>query len=257
MKTIPAASPEVDQKKATLMEETRTSSYGTRKIVLLIGIIVVLLFGFRFLPINEYLTRVLEWTRDLGAWGPIVLGAVYIPACVLMLPGSIISLGAGLLFGVVTGTVAVSVGSTLGACAAFLVGRTIARDWVSQKVEGNARFAAVSRAVAREGFKIVFLTRLSPVFPFNLLNYAYGLTTVPFWKYAVASWIGMLPGTVLYVYIGSTLSSLADLGAGSVQGGAAQTAMKWIGLAVTVLVTMLITRIARKAMKDISSTSES
>jgi uncharacterized membrane protein YdjX (TVP38/TMEM64 family) len=161
------------------------------------------------------------------------------------------------LFGVVTGTIAVSLGSTTGACAAFLVGRTIARDWVNQKVQGNARFSTVSDAVAREGFKIVFLTRLSPVFPFNLLNYAYGLTTVPFWKYALASWIGMLPGTVLYVYIGSTIGSLADLAAGNLHGGTAQTALKWVGFAVTILVTVLITRIARKALKDVSPPKES
>ncbi|HEX72269.1 MAG TPA: TVP38/TMEM64 family protein, partial [Candidatus Hydrogenedentes bacterium] len=164
----------------------------------------------------------------------------------------IISLGAGFLFGVVVGTIAVSLGSTLGACAAFLVGRTVARDWVSQKVRGNAKFAAVSDAVAREGFKVVLLTRLSPVFPFNLLNYAYGLTEVPFWKYALASWIGMLPGTILYVYIGSTIGSMAQLAAGDVQGGTAQTVLKWVGFVVTVAVTVLITRIARKALKNVS-----
>jgi len=233
------------------------SRSGFRRVIFLIIMVVALAVGLKFLPVNDYLTRVLEWARGLGPWGPVVVGVLYVPACILMLPGLIISLGSGFLFGVVAGTIAVSLGSTVGACAAFLVGRTIARDWVSQKVQGNARFAAVSNAVTREGFKIVFLTRLSPVFPFNLLNYAYGLTTVLFWKYALASWIGMLPGTVLYVYIGSTIGSLADLATGNVHGGTAQPALKWVGFAVTILVTVLITRIARKALKDVSPPKES
>ena len=233
-----------------------TYEIGLKKSVVLVALVILLAAGFRLLPVNACITQLLGWTRTLGVWGPIVVGVFYIPACVLMFPGAVIGLGAGLLFGVVTGTITVSLGSTLGACAAFLVGRTIARDWVSRKVRGNARFAAVSDAVAREGFKIVFLTRLSPVFPFNLLNYAYGLTTVPFWKYALASWIGMLPGTILYVYIGSTMGSLADLAAGNVDGGTAQTVLKWVGLAVTILVTVLITRIARNALKEVSSTNE-
>jgi len=234
-----------------------TSKRGSRKVLLLVVLVVVLAAGLTFFPVNHYLARVLEWARGLGSWGPIVVGALYVPACILMLPGMIISLGAGFLFGVVAGTIAVSLGSTLGACAAFLVGRTVARDWISQKVRDNAKFAAVSDAVAREGFRIVLLTRLSPAFPFNLLNYAYGLTEVPFWKYALASWIGMLPGTVLYVYIGSTIGSMAELAAGDVHGGTAQTVLKWVGFAVTVVVTVLITRIARKALKNVSSRVES
>ncbi len=230
---------------------------GLRRVLLLAVIVVGLAVGLAFLPVEEYLTRVLEWARGLGPWGPVIVGALYVPACVLMLPGMIISLGAGFLFGVVAGTIAVSLGSTLGACAAFLVGRTVAREWVSRKVRDNARFAAVSDAVTREGFKIVVLTRLSPVFPFNLLNYAYGLTEVPFWKYALASWLGMLPGTVLYVYVGSTIGSLAELAAGDVEGGTAETVLKWVGLAVTVIVTVLITRIARQALKEVSPHAES
>lgn len=230
----------------------KASRSGFRRVIFLILMVIVLAVGLKFLPVNDYLARVLEWARGLGPWGPVVVGALYVPACILMLPGLIISLGSGFLFGVVAGTIAVSLGSTVGACAAFLVGRTVARDWVSQKVRGNAKFAAVSDAVAREGFKIVLLTRLSPAFPFNLLNYAYGLTEVPFWKYALASWIGMLPGTILYVYIGSTIGSMAQLAAGDVQGGTAQTVLKWVGFVVTVAVTVLITRIARKALKNVS-----
>jgi len=158
--------------------------------------------------------------------------------------------GGRLLFGVFGGTITVSIGSTLGACAAFLVGRTVARKWIAEKVEKNKKFAAIDKAVGEQGFKIVLLTRLSPIFPFNLLNYAFGLTKVPFWHYALASWIGMLPGTVMYVYFGSAARSLAAVAAGEIEGGAAQQLFFWIGLVATILVAMFVTHVARKALKE-------
>jgi uncharacterized membrane protein YdjX (TVP38/TMEM64 family) len=199
--------------------------------------------------VREVLETVLEWTRGLGAWGPPVVAAAYAAATVLFVPGSALTLGAGFLFGVLVGTIVVSVGSVLGACGAFLVGRTVARGWVARKVAGNPKFAAIDEAVGRQGFRIVLLTRLSPIFPFNMLNYAYGLTKVPFWKYALASWIGMLPGTVMYVYLGSGLRSLAAAAAGETEGGMAERIFFWVGLAVAILVALVVTRIARRALK--------
>lgn len=201
-----------------------------------------------FLPVRDLLARFLEWTRSLGTTGAVLVAVAYVPASILFLPGSVLTLGAGFAFGVVTGTVAVSIGATLGAASAFLVGRTLARDWVKAKVADNPRFRAIDRAVGREGFRIVFLTRLSPVFPFNLLNYAFGVTDVPFGKYVLASWIGMLPGTLMYVYLGSGLQSLAAVAAGDVEQGGAQRAFFLFGLAITVVVTVWITRLARRAL---------
>ena len=146
----------------------------------------VILAGF-LLPVKDWLVHGLEWTRGLGAWGPAFVVVFYIAACVLFLPGSVLTMGSGFLFKVLLGMVTASIGSTLGACAAFLLGRTFARKWISRKTASNKKFAAVYDAVGSEGFKIVFLIRLSPVFPFNVLNYAFGLTKVPFWKYALAS----------------------------------------------------------------------
>ena len=140
---------------------------------------------------------------------------LYILATVLFLPGSILTLGAGLLFGLVLGFVYVSIASTLGATAAFLTGRYLARDWVARKIEGNTTFRAIDDAVAEGGWRIVGLTRLSPIFPFNMLNYAFGLTQVSLRDYFFASWIGMMPGTVMYVYLGSLAGSLAALGSGA------------------------------------------
>jgi uncharacterized membrane protein YdjX (TVP38/TMEM64 family) len=198
------------------------------------------------LPIKDCVIGVLEWTRGLGFWGPLFVAAFYILACVLLLPGGIITLAAGFLFGVVTGTITVSIGSTLGASAAFLVGRTFARDWVRRKVATRPKFEAIDRAVGREGFRIVLLTRLSPIFPFNMQNYAYGLTGVRLWKYVLASWIGMLPGTLAYVYIGSGLRSLTEVAAGRTEGGWVQRAFFWGGLAATLVVMVVVTRIARR-----------
>src|ERR1700724_4474415 len=146
------------------------------------------------------MTDFLEWISSLGAVAPIVFIAAYIAACVLFIPGSIMTIGAGILFGVVRGAIYVSIGATLGATAAFLIGRYFARDWVATKLAGNSTFNEIDAAVGREGWRIVGLTRLSPVFPFNLLNYAYGLTRVSLRDYVLASSLGMLPGAVMYKY---------------------------------------------------------
>jgi uncharacterized membrane protein YdjX (TVP38/TMEM64 family) len=202
-----------------------------------------------FLPTREYLVAVLEWMSGLGPLGPVALVAIYIVAAVLFVPGSIITLAAGFAFGVVRGTIAVSIGSTLGATAAFLLGRTLARGLIENRVAQNPTFAAIDRAVAREGFKIVLLTRLSPIFPYNLLNYAYGLTRVSLRDYVLASWIGMLPGAVAYVYLGSAAKSLADLAAGRVERSPAQGALFALGLVATIAATVAIARAARRELR--------
>jgi uncharacterized membrane protein YdjX (TVP38/TMEM64 family) len=197
------------------------------------------------------LKNALDWIRGLGPLAPIAFVAIYIAACVLFLPGSILTIGAGVIFGVVRGTIYVSIAATLGAAAAFLVGRYFARDWIARKLEGNAKFKAIDEAVGREGWKIVLLTRLSPVFPFNLLNYAYGLTRVPLRHYVLASWVGMIPGTILYVYIGSLSGDLAGAGAGT---GVARTPAGWVldvvGLIATVAVVVYVTRIGSRALRE-------
>lgn len=199
---------------------------------------------------QDLLQSVLAWIRGQGALGPAIFLGVYVLATVLFLPGSLLTLGAGVLFGVVEGSIVVSVSSTLGATAAFLVGRHVARGWVARKIEGNDTFQAIDGTVAREGWKIVGLTRLSPIFPFSLLNYAYGITRVSLRDYVLASWIGMMPGTVLYVYLGSLAGDLATLGAGGTGATPAQWALRLVGLLATVAVTLYVTRIARRALNE-------
>lgn len=174
----------------------------------------------------------------------------YILACALCLPATILSLAAGFLFGIVKGYVATALGSVLGASAAFWIGRTAGRNWIRRKVEGNAKFAAIDHAVAQNGFKIVLLTRLSPVFPFNVQNFAYGVTGVAFRDYFWASLAGMAPGTVLIVYIGSAMKSLAEVFAGSTAPTPLQNAIYALGFAATIAVTVVITKIARRALNE-------
>ncbi len=231
------------------------SSGERRKRWLLPAVVVIAAGGVyaasRALPIGHYLAAALEWTEGLGTWGYLVFGVVYVVATVFMLPGSILTLSAGFLFGLFWGTITVSIASTAGAAGAFLVGRTLARSWVARKLEGSPKFRAIDEAVAREGFKIVLLTRLSPVFPFVLLNYAYGLTKVGFWKYTLASWIGMLPGGVRYVFLGRALGSLSAAAEGEVETGVAGRIFFWAGLVVAVVVAVFVARVARKAMKGV------
>jgi uncharacterized membrane protein YdjX (TVP38/TMEM64 family) len=198
----------------------------------------------------ELLRHALQWIESLGVVGGIAFIAIYIAATVAFFPGSILTLGAGVVFGVVLGSIYVLIGATMGAIAAFLVGRYLARGWISQKIEGNQKFAAIDQAVASEGFKIVLLTRLSPIFPFNLLNYAFGITGVALKDYALGS-IGMIPGTIMYVYIGSLAGDLARIGTETQPTNpTVQWVIRIIGLLATIAVTVYVTRIARRALEE-------
>lgn len=210
-------------------------------LAILLVVVGVLLATF---DIRALLRLALTWIGQLGAWGQFLFVAIYVVATVLLIPGSALGLGAGVLFGVVRGSLLVSLASTLGATCAFLFGRYLARDWVAKKIEGNATFAAIDQAVAREGLKIVLLTRLSPVFPFTLLNYSFGLTRVSLRDYILASWIGMLPGTVMFVYLGS----LARAGLADRQRTPAEWTLYAVGLLATIAITIIATRIARRAL---------
>ncbi len=246
------------QSESAALETTKSKQGNFSWRLLIFAVVLVALIVSAFiLPVKDYIVDLLEWTEGLGPWGPAFVAGFYIVACVLFLPGSILTLGAGFLFKVVLGTITVSIGSTLGACAAFIVGRTFARKWVEKKVAANPRFAAIDEAVGKQGFKIVFLTRLSPIFPFNLLNYAYGLTKVKFWQYALASWIGMLPGTVMYVYFGSAARSLTEVATGQVEGGIAGRILFWVGLVATIIVVVFVTRVARRALREAVAQEES
>jgi uncharacterized membrane protein YdjX (TVP38/TMEM64 family) len=197
------------------------------------------------------IARLLEWAQGAGLRGAVLFGLAYIPAAVLFVPASVLTLGAGFVFGVAKGTVIVSLGSTAGAAAAFIVARTAGHDWVVGRLARYPAVDAIGRAVESEAFKVVLLTRLSPLFPFNLLNYAFGLSSVPLKTYLLASWIGMLPGTLMYIYLGSAAQSVAALLSGDLRRTPGQQAMFAAGLVATVAVTTIVTRAARRVLKGI------
>jgi len=187
----------------------------------------------------------------MGVIGILIFIIVYAVATVLLAPGSILTIGAGFAFGLWKGFLAVSAGATLGAALAFLVSRFIARDRVEAIAQRNEKFRRIDAAIGREGARLIFLLRLSPVIPFNLSNYFYGLTAVKFWPYVLVSWIGMIPGTFLYVYIGIASKAVVSTAAGGepVKHGWEYWTFTGLGLAATIIVTIWVTKIARDALR--------
>jgi uncharacterized membrane protein YdjX (TVP38/TMEM64 family) len=215
-------------------------------------IVIALLAAAQALELQELMKSFLAWTLKADFWGRAGFIGLYVLASLLFLPGWVLTLGAGAVYGVIQGSAVVSIGSTLGATFAFLAGRHLVRPWVEKKMESYPQFKALDEAVAKEGWKIVGLTRLSPVFPFNLLNYFYGVTKVKLWEYVLSSWIGMMPGTIAYVYIGSLATDLAAIASKPVthEANSVQWAMRLLGLAATLAVTVYAARIARLALKS-------
>jgi uncharacterized membrane protein YdjX (TVP38/TMEM64 family) len=221
----------------------------SRRVVLGLMGIAAFVAVIVLLPVNEWLLKLVERIRDMGGVGAAVFVAAYVAATVLLLPGSILTLGAGFAYGPVYGTLLVMLASNLGASMAFLLGRTVLRDRVARRIAGDARFSAVDAAVGAQGFRVVLLLRLSPLFPFNLLNYTLGLTRVRLRDFVLASLPGMFPGTLLYVYLGSLVTSVSQLTSGQrPDSGPWGRILFWGGLVATVAVTVLITRIARRAL---------
>ena len=213
-------------------------------------LVVAALLWLRTLPLTDWLAVFNDWVQGLGPVGLLVYALAYTVATVLFLPGSLLTLAAGAAFGLLRGLGAVLVGASVGAALSFLVSRHLARRRVEEWIQSKPRFSAVDRAVAKEGWKIVFLTRLSPIFPFNFQNYAYGLTRISFWHYALASAIGIIPGSFLYVYLGSVGRSGLEAAAGGGDVETLRLALQIVGLIATGVVTVYITRIARKALKE-------
>ena len=159
--------------------------------------------AWHFLRVKDWIKSFNGWVEQRGVWGYIVFVLAYAVATVLFFPGSVMTIGAGLAFGLWKGFAVVSAGATLGAALAFLVARYFVRSRVEKSAQDNPKLAAMDEAIGKDGWKMVALLRLSPLLPFNLSNYLYGVTKIGFWPYLAASWVGMLPGTFLYVYLGA------------------------------------------------------
>lgn len=197
-----------------------------------------------------YVPRFAHWVHGLGPWGPVAFILGYALATVAFIPGSLLTLAAGAIFGLLSGTVYVFIGATIGANAAFLIARYLARKPVEERLTARPKFQAIDRAIAKQGLKIVTLLRLSPIFPFNLLNYSLGLTRVRLFDYLIAC-LAMLPGTFLYVYYGKAIGSLAALAGGAqIHKGPGYWTVFVLGLLATIAVTTIVTRVARQALRQ-------
>lgn len=201
--------------------------------------------AWRLLPVAAWLKDFQDWISGLGPLGAVLYGLAYVAAALLFVPGAILTLGAGYLFGIGWGLVIVSLAATTTAALAFLIARYAARDRVEKLARKNEKFAAVDRAIGKNGWKVVALLRLSPLIPFSLSNYLYGLTSVRFLPFVVASWAGMLPGSLLYVALGAAGKNVGEKGERSPW----EWALLGAGLLATAAVTVLLARVAKKELK--------
>jgi uncharacterized membrane protein YdjX (TVP38/TMEM64 family) len=216
--------------------------------LLVMGMVAVVALPPVRVSLTTRAVALLEAVRELGVWGLALIVAAYVIAGILAFPALVLSWGAGFIYGMWVGTVAASVGNTLGAAAAFLVGRTLARRVVERQVARDARFRAIDHAVANDGFKIVLLIRLAPVIPFNVMSYVFALTRVRFRDFFGASAIGMFPATAVNVYIGSLLSSLTELDSLPAEASGVRQTFFYAGLAMTIVAIVYVTRVARAAL---------
>jgi uncharacterized membrane protein YdjX (TVP38/TMEM64 family) len=223
---------------------------------LLLLFAIALALGAWFFLLQEHTAVAFDWVRDKGLMGGIVAGIVYALATVLMIPGAVATLAIGAIYGPWIGLLIVSPASVLGATMAFILGRGVFRPIIEKKMQGSNKFEALQAAIARNGLKILTLVRLSPIFPFTVINYAFGLTRISLRKYIVGSFIGMLPGTLLYVYLGSAVGDVGQLMNDGVQdSGRAASMMFYGGLAATIVVTIIITKVSKQALADATAST--
>ncbi len=206
-------------------------------VIVLVAIVAVL----RFLPAGIWFRRFQLYVHDLGAIGYVVYTLVYAVAG-LFFPASILTIGAGALFGVVAGSIVVAIGATLAATIAFVLARTVLRKRVERLAEENSKFRAVDEAIAREGAKIVVLVRLSALFPFLFINYAFGLTGIRLVPYVLATFLGILPLTVAFVYLGAAGVALSTQ-------NTTKTIITAIGVVIAFAVSIFVGRVANRAIK--------
>jgi uncharacterized membrane protein YdjX (TVP38/TMEM64 family) len=214
------------------------------KILALLLILAAIIIAFRVLPVADWLRAFQIYVRGLGALGYVVYIVVYAICVVAFVPASILTLGAGAIFGFVGGTIVVVIGATIGATLAFLLARTIMRKRIEKMTASNAKFRALDRAIANEGMKIVFLVRLAVVFPFTYINYAFGLTAIPLWRYVIATFLGIIPATAAFVFASSAAAKAATTSTTSI------TKIVYIaGGVIAIIVSVLIGRIATRAIQ--------
>jgi uncharacterized membrane protein YdjX (TVP38/TMEM64 family) len=221
----------------------------TGKILILIALTGAVALVFLFLPVGEWIMRFESYVRSLGAVAPVIMALAYVICTVLFIPGSALTLATVTIFGPAAGFVIVFIGANLGALGAFLLARTFLRRRVACWAEANRKFRSLDRAIGRHGFKIVLLARLSPIFPFNTLNYLFGVTPIETGAYVFGTLMGMLPGMFLYIYIGAAAKDALVGGVGP-SAEPFQQSLKYAGLLATIAFVFVMARLARKALLE-------
>ena len=218
---------------------------------LLLLVVIVAGIVLAFLYRDQFDAAALEqWVSDAGLVGPLVFMLVYVIGTVFFLPGSVLTLAGGALFGPVLGTFYNLTGATAGAVLAFLVARYLASDWVEQKTAG--RLKQLKQGVEGEDWRFVAFVRLVPLFPFNLLNYALGLTRIRLSHYLIATYLFMLPGAIAYTYLGYAGREAVAGSEGLIQKALLALAL----LAVVAFLPRLIGRMRRGPMMDVMQLKE-
>ncbi len=230
-------------------------SVSVVRLGLLIGCLVTIALAMIFLPISEILFSLVETARAQGAWGPPLIAAAYIPACLFLMPGLILALAAGYLFGMVAGGITAWLGSTAGAAAAFIAGRVLARELVVAGMASKPRRARTDQVIAEHGFKFTLLLRLTPLVPFNLLNYLLGLSGISLGQFVLGSWIGMIPVTLMYVYLGTVLKEIEQTGGANLQIAGSRITLLIVVLAAVIAITAFVWISIKKILDQASAGS--
>ena len=215
-----------------------------KKLFVALLIVAAIIIAFRLLPVSDWLRAFQAYVKNLGALGYVLYVVVYAICVVAFIPASILTLGAGAIFGFVGGTIVVVIGATIGATLAFLLARTVMRKRIEKMTASNAKFRALDRAIANDGMKIVFLVRLAVVFPFTWVNYAFGLTAIPLWRYVLATLLGIIPATAAFVFASSAAAKAAT--------GETSNITKIVYIAggvAAIIASVLIGRIATRAIR--------
>ncbi|WP_242412019.1 TVP38/TMEM64 family protein [Cyanobacterium sp. IPPAS B-1200] len=231
----------------------RGDQFPKIKLLVIFGLSAIALITIHHLNLTPLWNKMLTGIKEMGFWGFILFIAIYNIATLLFIPGSLLTMKGGCLYGVIWGTIYVSIAAILGAIFAFLLGRYFCRDWVLKKLDQYPKIKAIEKAIAQEGWKIVFLMRLSPLFPFNLLNYLLGVTKISFRDYLIGS-LGIFPGVFAYVYLGSFAVDLSSVDqsyySGNNDNHIMSLILRIIGLLATLLLTIYLNKLAKKALKN-------
>jgi uncharacterized membrane protein YdjX (TVP38/TMEM64 family) len=217
----------------------------------LVAVAVGLLLWWAGRSLAPRVLSIVAHIQSLGPAAPVAFITIYAFAVVSLIPASLLTIAGGAVFGLIRGVIYALIGATLGSTGAFLLGRYVARHLVARKLNAMPRFVAIERAVSARGRRIVFLLRLSPLVPFNFLNYALGLTTISVWDFVLAS-LGTIPGAFVYAYAGKvTGEAIALAGQAQVPKDASYYAVLVAGLVATIAATTVVTRTARRALQDV------